>query len=93
MGVQIVGVSFDKTDKLQEWAVDEGFQFEIWQDTDKTLAVHYGAAENSNAMWPSRVSVLLDKKGEVLLEYKDNVSFGTHPQEVLEDCQLLFGAE
>jgi hypothetical protein len=35
--------------------------------------------------------VLLDKQGEVLLEYKDNVSTGTHPQQVLEDCKLLFG--
>jgi len=44
-------------------------------------------------MWPSRVSVLLDKKGDVVLEYMEDVSAGTHPQQVLEDCTLLFGAE
>ncbi len=89
--MQIVGVSFDKASKLQEWAEDEGFQYELWQDDDKSLAVHYGAADSTSAFWADRVSVLLDKNGEVLLEYKDNLSTGSHPQQVLDDCTILFG--
>jgi peroxiredoxin len=90
--VQIVGVSFDSPNKLQGWAEDEGFQYELWDDQDKTLALHYGAASSPSAFFADRVSVLLNKQGEVLLEYKNDVSAGTHPQQVLEDCQLLFGA-
>jgi peroxiredoxin Q/BCP len=91
LGVQIVGVSFDKPSKLQGWAEKEGFQYELWQDDDKSLAIHYGAADSESALWANRISVLLDKNGEVLLEYKKNVSTGTHPQQVLQDCEMLFG--
>lgn len=34
--------------------------------------------------------MLLDANGDLLLEYRRDVDFGTHPAQVLEDCQLLF---
>lgn len=37
-----------------------------------------------------RISVLLDENGEVLLEYLQP-GVDTHPAQVLEDCQALFG--
>lgn len=92
MGVQIVGVSFDSVGSLQNWADDEGFQFELWEDQDKDLAIHYGAASQSS-FFPSRISFLLDRSGEVLLEYTKDISVGTHPGQVLQDCKLLFGEE
>ena len=91
--MQIVGVSFDKPSTLQGWAEDEGFQYELWKDENKSLAIHYGAADDTSAFFPSRISVLLDKNGEVLLEYKDNLSTGSHPQQVLDDCTILFGEQ
>lgn len=33
---------------------------------------------------------ILDADGVLVLEYND-VDFGTSPQEVLEDCEILFG--
>ena len=89
--MQIVGVSFDDVAQLQSWAEKESFQFELWSDTNKSLAVHYGAADSPNAWVADRISVLLDRKGEVLLSYTDNVSVGAHPKEVLDDCRILFG--
>ena len=49
----------------------------------------YGAASNENAFFPDRVTVLLDENGELMLEYA-TVVIDVHPQQVLEDCQLLF---
>ena len=51
----------------------------------------YGAAEDAGAWLPERVSVILDADGNLLLEYMDNVSTGTHPTNVLADCEILFG--
>lgn len=71
----------------------EGYQYEIWtDDEERTLSVTYGAAEDASAWAPNRISVLLDSDGVLLLEYKDGVSTGTHPSEVLADCEVLFGS-
>jgi peroxiredoxin len=84
-------VSFDEVSSLQSWAEDEGFQYELWQDTDKTLAVHFGAADSTSSWFPDRITVLLDADGNQLLSY-DVSSFGTHPAQVLEDCEAIFGS-
>lgn len=88
--MQIVGVSFDDPDRNANWAADEGFQFELWTDDDRTLAVAYGAASSSSARFANRITVVLDADGNQLLEYEVS-SVGTHPAAVLEDCELLFG--
>lgn len=73
------------------WAEDEGFQFELWtDDDDRTLAITYGAATTPSASAASRVSVILDENGVLILEYP-SVNPSTGPQEALEDCQALFG--
>ena len=75
----------------QSWAEDEGYEYEIWSDEDKTLALYYGAAESESDWFPSRVTKLLDADGTLILEYVSNVSVGTHPAKVLADCQAIFG--
>ena len=92
MDVQIVGVGFNPPSSLQSWAEDENFQFEVWHDENKDLAVHYGAGTQSSS-FPKRITFLLDKSGEVLLEYTKNIDVGTHPAQVLSDIQLLFGED
>ena len=89
MGVNIVGVGFGDVDTIADWVEDEGFQYEMWSDTEKTLAMAYGAADSKSAWLPDRITVLLDADGNLLLEYL-NVSTGTHPNEVFEDCLQLF---
>lgn len=63
----------------------------MWTDDDRTLALTYGAVSSASASLPSRVTVLLDADGSLLLEYKGNLSFGEHPADVLADCEQLFG--
>ena len=72
------------------WIIDQDYQYEVWTDDDRALSVTYGAADDINAFFPARVTVLLDAAGDLLLEYP-NVVIDVHPQQVLEDCQLLFG--
>ena len=90
--MDVVGVGFSDTDTMAQWVAQESFQYDVWTDSDaRTLALHYGAVDSSAALFPARVTMLLDRNGDLLLEYVDDVRVGTHPQQVLEDCQALFG--
>lgn len=84
-------MSFDDPETNHEWSLDEGFAFELWTDDDKTLALTYGAASSSTQSAATRVTMLLDDTGTLILEYL-TPSPASHPQDVLEDCQALFGS-
>ncbi len=86
----IVGVSFDEPETNQEWAEEEGFSFELWTDDDRTLALTYGAATSADQAYASRKTMILDQDGALVLVY-DSVGVSAHPQDVLEDCEILFG--
>ena len=42
--------------------------------------------------FPARVTMVLDSEGILRLEYMGSLNVSTHPADVLEDCQSLFGA-
>ena len=86
----IIGVSFDSPEENNSWAEEESYLFELWTDDDRTLAVAYGAASSTSASVANRKTMLLDADGTLLLEYL-SVSPSGHAQDVLEDCQALFG--
>ena len=86
------GEEFQEPADPMAWVEDQEYQYEIWTDDDeRTLSVTYGAADDASAWFPERVSVILDADGNLLLEYMDDVSTGTHPTDVLADCKILFG--
>lgn len=72
------------------FAEGEGFGYELWSDLDRTLAMHYGAASSETQAMASRISVLLDHEGVWRLVY-DPASISSNAQDVLEDCETLFG--
>jgi peroxiredoxin len=87
--VQIVGAGFNDPGTNQAWAEQEEYLYEIWTDSDRTLATTYGAWEEGD--WSvGRVTVVLGHGGDLLVRYDNNTGQGTHPSEVLEDCRLLF---
>ena len=88
----IVGVSFNSTTQNQNWVQDQNYQYEVWSDTNKTLAVHFGAARSTSSVVPSRVTVILNAQGEVEVVYDPVSNIGNHPGQVLSDCQTLFGS-
>jgi peroxiredoxin len=83
-------VSFDTPADNQSWAEAQNFQYELWSDTSKNLALYYGAAASQSTTMPSRITKLLDADGTLILEYL-SVSVTVHPAEVFEDCQAIFG--
>jgi peroxiredoxin len=83
-------VSFDSPSENQAWAEEEDFLFELWSDEDRELALYYGAASTPNAVAAARITMLLDDQGRQLLEYTSAINVGTHPAQVLADCQALF---
>jgi peroxiredoxin len=89
--VDIVGVGFSGPDSTSTWVAQEEFQYDVWTDDDaRTLALHYGAADSAGALYPSRITMLLDREGDLMLKYTVDVRVGTHPDRVLEDCIRLF---
>lgn len=91
LGIQIVGVSFDSPSENASWSADQGFQYELWSDVDRSLAIYYGAGTASSYA-ASRVTKLLDEDGDLILEYVDvDLGIGAHPSDVLSDCQAIFG--
>jgi peroxiredoxin len=89
--VDVVAVHFGSTSLASTWIDDQEFQYEVWTDDDKTLALHYGAAASTGAFVPDRVTVILDEQGEWLLEYTTGTGVVSHTADVLADCQALFG--
>ena len=87
----IIGVGFSSPSSTAAWAEDQGYEFDIWTDESRALAVHYGAASGTGAFMPSRRTVLLDAEGMLLATYDPGFSIAAHPQAVLDDCQVLFG--
>ena len=92
MGIEIIGVSYGSPEDHLVWAEQEGFQFELWTDEDRQLSIAYGSG-SKEAVYPERNTFLLNREGDLILEYRDVLNAGAHPQEVLDDCLLLFGGE
>jgi peroxiredoxin len=88
--VVIVGVSFSGPAFNANWVENQGYQYEIWSDDDRDLSLYYGAIASSIALFPNRVTRVLNENGELVMEY-NNVNVNTSPAEVLEDCEVLFG--
>ena len=86
-----MGAGLDTPSTNQSWAEAEDFQYELWTDDDATLGVTYGALSSPSDTSVKRVTMLLDEKGELVLEYTAAIDVGTHPALVLEDCESLFG--
>jgi len=88
--VTIIGVSFDDPEDNAAFKANNEFAYELWSDVDRELALYYGAATSETQTYASRVTRLLDAEGDLVLEYAVTNPAG-HPQQVLEDCEILFG--
>jgi peroxiredoxin len=88
--VVIIGASFDAPAANATFKANNDYEYELWSDTDKTLALYYGAASSTTQLMANRVTRILDAEGTLVLEY-NAVNPAVHPQQVLEDCQILFG--
>ncbi len=87
-----MGASFDSPEKNAQFKTNQEFPFELLSDTERELALHFGAATSSDQMWAARITVLLDSDGSWLLAYDvGNTGLRAHAGRVLEDIQAIFG--
>ena len=84
-------MSFDSPESNLTFKTNEGFEFDLLSDVGRELALYYGAVDNDWQFFTSRVTVILDQKGEWVLWYpSDSVgSLYEHAQVVLDDLAAL----
>ena len=86
-------MSFDTPESNNAFKQNESFQFPLWSDVDRELAIHYGAASGSKDLFAARLTVLIDPQGIWRLVYPlpGSVLGGlyAHAQEVLDDMTLI----
>ena len=80
----ILGASFDTPADNAAFVRKFSFPFPLLSDTDRSLALAYGAADDASAKFAKRVSCLIDEEGRVL-RYYPQVSAREHVAEVLSD--------
>ena len=85
----LFGVSFDTPTDNKAFREKFDFPFGLLCDTDKSLSTAYGACADTSADYPSRITVMVDRDGEIARVY-DDVDVNKHPEEVLQDvrCNL-----
>ncbi|MFY9341643.1 MAG: peroxiredoxin, partial [Planctomycetota bacterium] len=64
-GVIVLGASFDNAADNAAWKQKHGFVFPLLCDTDRALAIAYGAADDKDARYARRIAVLIDADGKV----------------------------
>jgi peroxiredoxin Q/BCP len=77
-------VSFDSVDANRRFRAKCDFPFTLLCDTEKALAIAYGAAADANAGAPKRITVVVDPDGKVAKVYPA-VKPAEHPRQVLDD--------
>jgi len=91
----VIGVSFDTTNKNATFKANEEFDFPLWSDLEKSLALQYGAADGLITLFADRITVILDAEANWVVFYPKtvvtSVSLYAHAQMVLDDLALLFG--
>ena len=86
----MAGVSFDPVEENASFAKKFDFPYPLLCDTERTMAVAYGAAKGLKDEYPARRSVLIDEEGMVLKTF-DAVDPARHPGEVLAELDAAGG--
>ncbi|HIE68790.1 MAG TPA: redoxin domain-containing protein [Planctomycetes bacterium] len=61
-----MGASFNSPGKNASWVESQSFEYEVWNDTDKALAIYYGSVKSDLAFLPGRVTMILDEDGKLI---------------------------
>jgi peroxiredoxin Q/BCP len=80
----ILGASFDSVEENRAFAEKFDFPYSLLCDTDKSLAIAYGAAGDTSAGYPNRISYVIGEDGAVLLAYA-KVKPKKHLDQILGD--------
>ncbi len=80
----LVGIIFSPPEDLNTWIGETGLTTDLLYDSDRAVAMAYGAAESSDQERATRLSVLIGPNGRVVKTYA-KPDPATHPADVLND--------
>lgn len=80
----VLGASFDAPADNQAFRDKHGFPFPLLSDTERKLALAYGACDDAGASHARRAAVVIDGKGRIVRWYA-KVDARAFPAEVLGD--------
>jgi peroxiredoxin Q/BCP len=75
-------VSFDTAAENKAFSDKFDFNYPLLCDTDRSMGVAYGAADDTSASHARRVGVVIDPEGKVK-EYLPKVDASSYPRDVL----------
>ena len=83
-GVAVLGVSFDSARANTAFRDKHSFPFPLLCDTERKMAIAYGAATDQKASYARRVAVLIDEGGQVMKSW-DRVNPRSFAAEALSE--------
>jgi peroxiredoxin Q/BCP len=86
-GVEVVAVSVDEAEQARAFARELKLPFPLLTDSSRNVALSFGAVQNAQEV-PSRLSVLIDKRG-VVRWIDTDVQVQTHGADVLTKIREL----
>src|SRR6266542_3867821 len=91
IGVEVVGVSFDRPEDNLAFAEENGFPFRLLSDVDRTVGERYEtkrAPEEPSPEYAKRRTYLIDLEGRMVKAYRVT-DIPAHPVDVLNDLAEL----
>lgn len=86
-------MSFDAPAANKLFKQNEGFQYPLWSDLDRELALTYGAATSKSTKYAKRITVVLDAAGTWILVYPNvDATLFQHVEHVVADMQAIAAA-
>ena len=79
-----MGITFSSPEDLKKWGTDEGYSGVLLSDSDRSVAMAFGAAESADQEKATRISILVGPDGKVVKTYDSPVA-DEHPSEALCD--------
>ena len=86
-GTRVVAASTDDGAQVKAFAAQLGLPFPVISDTSRQIALAFGAVQNKNEA-PSRISILIDKRG-IVRWIDTDVHVKTHGADVLSKINEL----
>ena len=80
----MLGINFSSTNDLKTWRDEVGLTADLLCDSDRSVALAYGAAESADQERATRISILVGADGKVLKTYEVSEA-EAHPGAVLSD--------
>ena len=84
----VLGITFSPTEDLKNWAADVGLdvnlEMHLLCDSDRTVAISYGAAESADQEKATRISIHIGPDGVVKKTY-ESFDAAAHANDALAD--------